>query len=148
MRRTLILTPKNCAEKILLQTIFARILTLSTSYDTTFAPTSPLQPYSTSPSPRPSLALFLLLLHQSIHTKIRATRIVLKLLRSVQKQNLQAFLLKLRGLCSKLVGKPAQNWSIKEFCADGKQARNFCSGNVFPAQTKFYSLGRPGTNAL
>ena len=70
---------------ILSQTIFARILTLNA----TFAPRSPLQP-----TPRaPRLAC---LSHYSCFcfikpSKIRATRIALKLLRSGQKQNLQAF---------------------------------------------------------
>ena len=97
--------------------------------------------YSKSPSPRLSLALFLLLLHQAIHTKIRATRIVLKLLRSGQKQNLQAFFENCAGNAANCSENLHRNWSIKELCADRKRARNFCAGNAFPAQTKLYSLG-------
>ena len=86
VQRTLAFSPKNCAEEILSQTICARILMLNTA----FAPRSPFQPYSKSPLPQLSLALFLSMLHQP-SKRSKGARTVLKPLHSGQKQNLQAF---------------------------------------------------------
>ena len=130
------MTPKNCAEEILSQTICAPILTQNTA----FVPRSPLHPYSMRPSPRLSLALVLPLLHQTIQTKSRATRIVLKTLHSWRKQKFQAFFLNCAGNAANWMENLRGNWSFKELCADRKQARNFCAGNAFPAQTRLYSL--------
>ena len=138
MQRTLVLTPKKGAENILLQTIFARI-------NATFAPRSPLQPYSTSPSPRLSLALFLLLLHQAIHTKIQSYKDCIETAPFwAEAKFASLFFENCAGNSANWSENLRRNWSIKEFCADGKRARNFCAGNAFPVQTKLYSLGRFG----
>ena len=121
--------------------------------NTAFAPRSPCQPRFQPYSKSPFLALtvsriILVNASSTIQTKSKGARIVLKPLHSGQKQSLQAFFENRAGNAANWLKILCRKWSIKEFCADRKQARNFCAGNAFPMQTKLYSLEYPDINTL
>ena len=121
---------------ILSQTIFARILTLNA----TFAPRSPLHCSLLQEPLALPVALFLLCF---IKPSIQRSEL-LGLYRNCsvlgRSKICKPFFENSAGNAANCSENLRRNWSIKEFCADRKRARNFCAGNAFPAQTKLYSL--------
>ena len=105
-----------------------------------FAPRSLLQPYSIHKPLASTVSRIILVLASSSHpiqTKSKATRIVLKPLRSGQKQYFCKPFLK-TALCNPanwLVGKPAKKLVYQRILCRRKTSQTF-----FPAQTKLCNL--------